>query len=176
MRKNQRGFSLIETIIVIAMIAVLAGSSIAMVGHIRYANTKKVAEEVDNALSRLRLDTISLDDPQYLYIYQIKNDGYYMVQKNEYIATPNVGPAGNLDGNAMRLCGNNVKFYKVKDNTSDLIEENEVICITYKKNGVFRVEDESLNIHGTNADHITIDGTGTYTICLDYETGKHYFE
>lgn len=72
-RKDQGGFSLVEVIIVIALMAVLAGSSVAMVGHIRYANTKKVAEEVDQALSRLRLETISRNGGrQVLFIYRVE--------------------------------------------------------------------------------------------------------
>lgn len=178
MWKNQKGFSLVETIIVIALVAILAGSTIAMVGHIRYANTKKVAEEVDNALSRLRLDTISREweERQYLYIYQLPNDGYYMKLLKEEVA-PTVGPTDNLNGNGTRLCGNNVKFYK--EGETDPIDGQKVICVSYKKNGVFRLEEKEGDIvktRGTNTGSITISGTGTYTICLDDETGRHYFE
>lgn len=161
MYKNQGGFSLVEIIIVIALLAVLAGSSVAMIGHIRYANTKKVVEEVDKTLSRLRLDTMSQKgERQFLYIYRLDNNG----SAGYYFKLVDEDTKPNLDGNGTRLCGTNVTF-SADGNT---ISGDKIICIVFKKNGQLD--------SGTNADKIVISGTGTYTITLDKETGKHLLE
>lgn len=175
MWKNQKGFSLIEVILVIALIAVLVSSSVSMFGHIRYANTKKVAEEVDNALSRLRLDTMSGDDQQYLYIYQLNGGYYMMVMDNK---RPVVGTDGDLNGNGTRLCGTNVTFSYDTGKTvgENSLKDYDYIRVAYRKNGVFRFEDATQGIIGTNTKSITISGGGTFTICLDDETGRHYIE
>ena len=166
MWKNQRGFSLVEFIIVIAIVAVLAGSSVAMVGHIRYANTKKVAEEVDQALSRLRLETMSRNGQrQFLYIYRMDNNGsagYYVRLLGEDIANP----TSELNGNGTRLCGTNVTF-SADGNT--IPDDVPYICIAFKKNG-------QLDDTKTSTYNIVIRGNGTYTITLDEETGRHFME
>lgn len=165
--KNQRGFSLIEVIIVIALLAVLAGSTVSMVNYIRYANTKKVVEEVDKALSRLRLDTMSQNgERQFLYIYRKDNngsDGYYVkLVAESSISNP------ILDSNGTRLCGTNVTFSVNGKSVSNDGGGEKFICIAFKKNG--QIDDI------TNADKIVISGNGTYTITLDKETGRHILE
>lgn len=173
MWKNQKGFSLIELIIVIAIIAVLAGASVAMFGHISYANTKKAAAEVDSALSKLRLDTMSDAEHEYLYIYPW-TDGYYMklVDANESVTT--VKDNIHLNGGGTRLCGTNVEIYA--DGRTTPISGEEFIRVAYKKNGTFLVETDTPPKQGTNASTIEIRGSGTYKISLDYTTGKHYME
>lgn len=154
MWKNQKGFSLIEIIILIAMIGILAGSSVAIFGHIPYANTRKVAEEVDAALSRLRLETMSQSGEQRLYICKL-DDGYYL--------------KSDPTDSGTRLCGNNVTINPSLKGTHFTIQDDKYVCVAYKKSGVFREID-------TNADCIEISGSGTYTIRLDLDTGRHYFE
>lgn len=178
MWKNHRGFSLIEAVIVIALLGVLIGSSVAMVGYMRYANTKKVVEEVDKALSRLRLETMSQEEQQYLYIYYLSaRSGYYMKLLAED-EEPKVGVDGSLDGNGTRLCGSSVEFFYTdpegvygKLNTAD-----SYVRVAYKKNGLFQIEDKDESIDGTNVESIEISGNETFTIRLDYETGRHYSE
>lgn len=157
MWKNRRGFSLIEVIITIALVSVLIGSAVAMFGHIRYADTKKVAEQVNIALSDLRLHTMSMSQErkQYLYIYRW-SDSYYM--KVTYAGKDDVVLNA---ASAMRLCGNNVTLYA----DGEPVEGETIIYVAYKKNGLFADGITQL---------ITIEGAGTYTIHLDGVAGRHY--
>lgn len=181
MWKNRKGFSLIEIIIVIAILGVLAGSSVAIFGHISYANTKKVVEEVDTALSRLRLDTMttmSQEKPQYLYIYRLK-DGYYMKLYEDKLKTGTF----DITASATRLCGNNVTI-KTDAGGLDVCSSSATsyICIAYTKSGLFQIRQlvGGTETGGTGdkdkLESIEISGNGTYTIKLTNATGRHYIE
>lgn len=183
MWKNQKGFSLIELIIVIAMLGILAGSAVSVVGYVRYANTKKAVREVDNALSKLRLDTMSQKERRYLYIYRHENgymDSYYALLLDEKDVTGYDAEDTLLDqlnDNGTRLCGTNVTIKK--DGVP--VGEDDYICIAYKKNGVFLVkgdlsEENPSEWKYTNVESIEISGSGSYTISLNPDTGRHSIE
>jgi prepilin-type N-terminal cleavage/methylation domain-containing protein len=57
--QSNRGFSLIELMVVISILAILvAGSGVSL--HLAsYSNTERVAKEIDSALSKLQLETMS---------------------------------------------------------------------------------------------------------------------
>lgn len=185
MWKNQRGFSLIEAIIVIAMLGILAGSAVSVVGNISYANTKKAVEELDNALSSLRVDTMSREGRQYLYIYPVTDDsmnnGYYIRLLSSDSDTMDINSDAELKEDfftkaGMRLCTTNVTIYK----GDKPVTKDDFICIAYKKNGVFLYKDDKVSgvedWQTTNTDTITISGNGTYTITLNKNTGRHTVE
>lgn len=185
MWKNQKGFSLIEAIIIIGILAILAGTAITTVGNIRYARTKQVAEELDSALSKLRLDTMSQGEHQYLYIYTWSDgngDSYYVRLLDRDKVTV-LKLKDELNGNGTRLCGTDVTL---RNDKGEVIDKDNYVCIAYKKNGVFQDEDNNaengtnndvnLRRKGTNTESIEIDGSGTYTIKLDFETGRHTIE
>ena len=169
MWKNQRGMSLVEIIIVIAVAGILTGTSVMMFGHIRYANTQKVVETVDTALTRLRASTMSQEGRRYLYIYRLP-DGCYMKLLDDGTVTQ-VGQSGGLDDDGTKLCGSNTEIFR-SDGT--LIEDDEFIRVVYTKRGLFGTGAGS--VPGINTDSIEIRGSGTYTIHLVRETGRHYIE
>ena len=169
MWKNQRGMSLVEILIVIAVAAILAGVSVTMFGHIRYANTQRTVETVDTALSRLRASTMSREGRQYLYIYRL-SDGYYMKLLDDGNITQ-VGQSGVLDDNGTQLCGSGTEIFR---SDGALVGEDAFIRVVYTKSGVFGTG--SGGVPGTNTDSIEIRGSGTYTIHLVSETGRHYID
>ena len=77
MRKDHRGLSMIELIIVLAVLAILSTGAIGIYRSLGFANTKKAAVYIDNLLTRARLDTMSKKDRPYIYLYQI--DGRLIV-------------------------------------------------------------------------------------------------
>ena len=166
MWKNQKGMTLVEIIVVIAVAAILMGTSMVMYNQIRYANTKRVVEKVDSALSELRVTTMSREGRQYLYIYQL-SDGYYIKLLEDGSVTE-VGQTGKLDGNGTRLCGSNAE---IRRDDGTVVAGDAFIRVVYTKGGQFGDGAE-----GTNTGSIQIRGRGTFTIHLVKETGRHYVD
>ena len=65
---GQNGITLVEIIIVIAIIGILASTSVMMIGHLHYANTQKVVRTLDSSLDALQVRTMSKAGSSYLYI------------------------------------------------------------------------------------------------------------
>ena len=160
MRNNQKGMTLIEIIIVIALIGILAGSSVALIGHIGYANTKKTVETIDAALDKQQSVAMSKKENPYLYIYK-RDDGYYMKQLSSKLDTLD---DTKLDGSGTKISGKDAEI-RINSETGTLVDGDTIIRIMYQKNGVFHTD--------TNIDAIVIKGKGTYKITLVKETGKH---
>lgn len=171
MKTNQRGMTLVEIILVIAVIGIMAGASVSMIGQVHYANTKKAAEAVGTALDKQQLLTMSKEGKPYLYIYK-RSDGYYIKQLDECLTAFD---AAKLDADGTKLSGNGTEIY-LESETGTLLEGNGFIRIRYKKSGVFDKDTASDGTAYTNVEKIVVKGTGTYTITLVEETGKHPVE
>lgn len=172
LRDNQKGMSLVEIIIVIAMIGILAGTSISMLSYIMLGNTQKAAKTISTAIEKQQANTMSKAGVPYLYIYKL-SDGYYMKTIMDVeIADSSDANFAMLDDSGTKLAGPNVTISKVDPSdatgTETVITETDFIRVVYKKSGVFDSK--------TNVSRIIIDGTGSYTITLIEATGKHILE
>ena len=166
--RDHRGMSLVEIILVLALIGILAGASATLMGHIRYANTKKAVEAIDTALNKQRVEAMSHSDTPYLYIYAL-SDGYYMRQLNDEIYTFD---SAKLSSDGVKLCGSSTEIY-MESLGGTKVTGGTFIRIAFKRSGVF----DTTVVSGekrTNVTDIVIKGSGTYTIHLAEETGKHY--
>jgi len=166
--------SLVEIIIVIAIIGILAGVTVSMYGQIRHANTKKVVEDVETELKQLRLSAMTKAGKNYLYLYRL-NDGYYMktsTMKKESFDT------GFFTTDGTKICGKNAKIYKDSVSSSNEITEanSNFIRISYKRSGVFDYNQPAGEEKNTNTEYVIIEGSSVYKIRLMEETGKYYVE
>lgn len=168
MKTNQKGMTLVEIILVIAVIGILAGASISMIGHIHYANTRKTAESICAALDKQQAMTMSKEGKPYLYVYKL-TDGYYMKQLNECLTAFD---SAKLNASGTKLSGNGTSIY-LESEGGTLLAGTNYIRIRYKKSGVFDKELAGDGVENTNVEKIVIKGTGMYTITLVEETGKH---
>ena len=60
-RNNNKGFSMVELIITIAIMAILTGSFVAAAGYLKYANAKSGAKKINTELSELKLNNLSIE-------------------------------------------------------------------------------------------------------------------
>lgn len=78
--KNNKGFSLVELIIVLAILAVVTGVSFVALGYVYGKNVKSTIEKVDNSLLKIQSYTMSKSTGGrdiYMRLTK-KSDGYYV--------------------------------------------------------------------------------------------------
>lgn len=166
---------MIEIIIVIAIMGIMVGSSVSMMGHIRYANTKKIVESMDAALSKQRVTTMSKQGTPYLYIYKL-SDGYYMKQLTQKLDSFD---AAKLNADGTKLSGSSVVISMENGTDTKEVKDDKFIRIAYKKSGAFKTAEYVNSADGTgnlDGNKIVIEGSSTYTITLVKDTGKHIVE
>lgn len=168
MKKDQRGFSLVELIVVIAIIGVLAGGTVTLISHIQYANTQRAVQAVSDMLNRTRITSMSRQGPQYLYIYRL-DDGYYMKVCDSVL---DAYDDSKLGSGGIKICSDSISISMNLSGGSPvaLQRRNQVIRVAYKRSGVLNTNIAS---GGSNADQIIFNGNGTFTIQIYANTGKH---
>lgn len=168
MKNDQRGFSIVELVVVIAIVGILVGASVSLLGYLQYANNQKAVESVSDMLDRMRITSMSRQGPQYLYIYRL-DDGYYMKLSDVLLDAYNDAALGS-DGT--KICSNKIaiSMNKAGGTPVELQRRNQVIRIVFKRSGVLNVDTAS---GGSNADQIIFTSNTTYTIQIYSSTGKH---
>lgn len=161
--QNQKGMSLIEIIIVFAMIGILASTAVLYMGHLRAANTKKAAELVNTALNKLQVRTMSKANTPYLYIYHL-SDGCYMKVIEEKLTSFD---SARMDSNGTKLGSDSIAIY-MDSETGTQVNGNDFIRIVYTKASGFGDD--------TTVSKIVMKGSSTCQIKLMKETGKHVME
>lgn len=162
---NKKGFSMIEVIICLAMLAILSVSAFSLSGHIKYANTKKCAKLLNQTLEQSRMTSMSKAGKWKLYLYRYDGELYYNLT-NE--ASLDKSKGRKVGGSKINL------YYMEKGSSSETkLSNTKVLQIGFERStGAY-----------SNADGSTIfttlrvageEGKG-YTIELVEKTGKHIF-
>ncbi len=182
MRKDNKGFSLLEMIIVLGIAAILAGSAVSFTGYIRFANEKGCAEKLYAGIDKLQVTSMAKKDKKFLVVWRDNNEFYYdvysydgSVVSGDTVTIKNDGCTACMDRARGTKLGNSalsMKYKKTSDHTyRELVNDGDCFCIGYAMNG-------SYNPDYTDAEEILIQstsGSGTiYTIKLVAETGKHF--
>ena len=165
---GQNGITLVEIIIVIAIMGILASTSVMMIGHLHYANTQKVVKTLDSSLSALQVKTMSKTGDYYMYVYKLDN-GYYMRSLPDNLSS---FEDTTLSDDGTRLCNNTSKSRRDRSPGNEVTEKGaggNYIKIAYTKTACF-------DTANTNVSAIYIDGVPAYTVKLVSDTGKHFIE
>lgn len=163
--RNEAGVTLIEIIIVLAIIGILASASVLLIGHLHYADTERVINNIDTSMNELQIKNISKAEQSYLYIYHL-SDGYYMRILSDDLSGFD---SSKLNGDGTKLSNNTIEIYGTDAGGSRVAIKGTAnyIKVSYTKSGSF---DSSK----TNVKEIAIEGTPQQTLTLVFDTGKHF--
>ena len=163
--RNEAGVTLIEIIIVLAIIGILASASVLLIGHLHYADTERVINNIDTSMNELQIKNISKAEQSYLYIYHL-SDGYYMRILSDDLSGFD---SSKLNGDGTKLSNNTIEIYGTDAGGSRVAIKGTAnyIKVSYTKSGSF---DSSR----TNVKEIAIEGTPQQTLTLVFDTGKHF--
>ncbi|MBR4734195.1 MAG: prepilin-type N-terminal cleavage/methylation domain-containing protein [Lachnospiraceae bacterium] len=164
-RDDQKGFTIVELVIVTAIVTIMASLSLTMLGRIKYANTEKMVNYVYDALKKLQITAMSKSDPYYLHIYK-EGDEYYYITSTSSTYLSSMGTNGTS-------LGGNIKIFKVvgAGGTEEEIVGNKRIAISYRKDGRIREKDASGSAL-EDIRKIVIKGSFDVEIRINHETGK----
>lgn len=174
MKKNNKGMSLVEIIIVIAIVGILAVASISLAGNIKYANTQKAVESIEDKLDNLQVTTMSKATKQYLYIYRVGGNYYAKVSSTATTDRSNA----LFDDKGTKLSNSAMTIYYDSHTGAGkvMVGSDNFIRICYNRAGAFYYQGSGSTTLGTNCDKIYVNGSREYAITLVEETGKHYVE
>lgn len=163
--RNEAGVTLVEIIIVLAIIGILASASVLLIGHLHYADTERVINNIDTSMNELQIKNISKAEQSYLYIYHL-SDGYYMRILSDDLSGFD---SSKLNGDGTKLSNNTIEIYGTDAGGSRVAIKGTAnyIKVSYTKSGSF---DSSR----TNVKEIAIEGTPQQTLTLVFDTGKHF--
>lgn len=154
--KERDGFSLMEMIIVIAILGMITGGIAVTYNMVRSADVKGMAYDIDSSLTNLKSKNMGSNKQLFMHLY--KQSGNYFI---DYTEEESYTPSG--EGESVGESGISLK-YDGKELT-----DGEVITIgIQKKDGAFSVGPEEIEVHD--------DNVNDYMVYLVKDTGKHYVE
>lgn len=193
--KNNKGYTLIEMIIVLAIIAILSGMSFVTIGIIRQAQYNAAASTLSNQMGALAVKTRALseakDKPLCMLIHRYSKavtlDDGKSIRKNSYALI-----LGYNDGTQF-ICKSTGEAFS-EDDTAVVVEDLLAPIVTVKYTRSYTAtcpiagtqDDNDLIIQFLKKDGSVTYGAGSYdiiynerkvaTVKLDWMTGNHYLK
>lgn len=157
---NQRGFSLLELVVVIAIMGVVAVGGLLSMSLVFGQNVKSCYKELEGYLQKTRMMAMSKEDAK-LKIYT-KSDGVYVDLSTESREVK-IGKAGIT-----------VSYHDTDGNTVDVTGTTELEISFDRSSGAFKPLEGSTSNY---CDEIKVtDGERTYQLNLVPKTGKFYLD
>lgn len=156
LKKDQRGFSMVEIIITLAVMGLLASSAFSLMNYLKYADVQKAYKTIGDQINKLQVDSMSKKSKQEIQIYKVGLNTYMKVGTSPM----------TLDDKGI-LLGNGALTIKGVDaaGAEFAVTETTPIKIKYQRSGIFSAD--------TNVTKIIVSGkTSSYTWKLIKNTGK----
>lgn len=166
------GFSLVELIIVIAIMAIMTGGVALTINMLRSADSKKLANELNSGLTTLRSENMAKDKQSYMHLYWF-DDKYYLEMSDQ--------PEPSRDGSGTEIGSGSVSVtFKGENDISMTPGSTQALSFSMKKkNGAF-VEEVTNDTNETKlkatSEIVVSSDISEYTLVLVRDTGRHYFE
>ncbi len=189
--KKREGFSLIELVIAIAILAIFSGTVALSIGILRSTDTKGLANGINDSMTDLKAFTESRTGPFYLHIYKTDN-GFY----SRFDALPKMDTIPDDTSGDERLGASTLRVDAVWTNDDGTVSERKTIgnddyvqsVQMRKKDGAFE-PNISVNEGGSLTptlyplpnrfevkDADTDDAEVEYVVYLSRDTGQHFLE
>lgn len=152
---GEQGFSLVELIIVIAILAILTGGVGYGLSSLEAADAKKCAYNIKSGIGRAKSETMSKTKPTNLFLYRYDGDYYLKYSQADSVTLDNKGE--DIGGSRTTI-----EF----DDGSSLSDGNVRKISLARKDGSFTEGPIT----------ITVSGNSTYTLKLIHSTGKYFIE
>ncbi len=164
-KKMREAFSLVELIIVIAIVALLIGFAALGLGYLRLTDAKGVASGIDSSLTALKANGMGKEGTYYMHLYSY--DGNYYVSYNDQDTA--YDPA--TDGTGKKLGPDAVS---VSYDGTGLGSGDELCFAIQKKDGAFKPTSVTPSV----PKEIVAEASNgsTYKVHIVELTGKHYME
>ncbi|MCR5202554.1 MAG: prepilin-type N-terminal cleavage/methylation domain-containing protein [Lachnospiraceae bacterium] len=166
---SKAGFSLIELIITIAIMAILASSIIGMMAYIGNAKARKGSELLNSKLDTILVSTMSKDtstNGYYMYVFK-DGDEYKAVIDNtlgQDGATNSSAVTSTIKKKGFVIPGNIKMYFGVSGGKTEI--SGDILKIGYNK------ADGSFKVCQLGGDFSTINDFTTATIYLEGSDGK----
>ena len=167
MKLNNKGFSLVELIICVTILALFSTMAVVGLGYMDLANSKKCVSKIDSGLMTLKSRNMADSKRTYLHLYRYSDGNYYIAfsEADNYTEASKFTPK---DDSGEQIA--NRKLTISYNNTEIAVGECVHIGIN-KKDGSFDEEP-----HHETMSTITVTGSSTQTIKIVTATGKYFKE
>ena len=162
MKRNNRGFSLVELIVVVAILGACVGLITASISTVSSSQARKCAASLDAALSRCRVAAMSRAGTVSMTV-SVDGDGVVTVKQLEKNGETVTETASDAVGSSRCAVS-----YQVKGEAAATALDAAGFTLSFDRDtGAF-------DFTGTPITSITVSGGGrTYVITLDALTGAH---
>lgn len=154
--KERDGFSLMEMIIVIAILGMITGGIAVTYNMVRSADVKGMAYDIDSSLMNLKSKNMGSNKQLFMHLY--KQSGNYFI---DYTEEESYTPSG--EGESVGESGISLKY-----DGKELTDGGVITIGIQKKDGAFSVGPEEIEVYDNNVND--------YMVYLVKDTGKHYVE
>ena len=181
--KDNRGFSLVEILVAIAVIGVLVGGGLISINLIARTNVEKGMRVVETTLGKLQTECLSKAKPTYMYIYQDNSDKDFYLKVSKTLHTSVSSIMGDsAEAERIEISSVEMFFYIEKGENSygagpHRIKDGNFIAVTYKKGDSSVVAYANGSTQLNSLFRLEALGSDRYArVDISYETGKITYE
>lgn len=161
MKKNNKGFSYIELILVLAIMAIMVGLITLSIGTVSRANVNRGAEKLESFLNRARSNTMARGTERGMLSISCEDGAYYC-----YVGSP---AAINKETELLVSSGVQIGYYINNGTSMEMLEDGETLYVKYvPSTGAF------MPLSGSDycTSIVLMNGDKVRTIVLHTATGK----